>query len=328
MMETAADHKVMPLIYWSIKSVCPKSLPSDIAAQLNADFKNNTVHNLTLTSELFNILDLFRSNFIPAIPFKGPILASSIYGNVALRQFLDLDILVHPEDFIKAKDLLISDGYVPRVNLSDEQYEALIRHDKRVPDFSFFKTDSGVHLEIHWSVSPKIYGSGLETHSLFERAESLIISGHEITCFSPEDMLLLLCHHGTKHLWTRISWICDVAMLVRDRAINWTHVIELAQDASINRSLCLGILLSYDLLKAPIPNDVLHKAQQDMVAGLLSQQVKAKMFQKDNTSFLQVSIFHFRTLERPSDRLRFFLNFIKIFVLKFYQKNFVPNFSG
>lgn len=326
MLRTAKDHGVLPLIYWSIKSACMKSLPSDIIAQLNADFKSNALHNLTLTSELFRLLDLFRFNSIPAIPFKGPILASSIYGNVAFRQFLDLDILVHPEDFIKAKDLLISEGYVPRLNLNDEQYEALIKHDEREHHKGFSKNDSGVDLEIHWKTYPGIYPSRLETHRLFERAEPLIISGHEILSFSPEDMLLFLCYHGSKHVWTKISFICDIAMLLKNRAINWTYVIEFAQDASIDRILNLGMLLAWDLLKPPIPKNVLQEAQQDKAAWLLYQQIKANMFlegnagllrTKDNAGLLRTSLFHFRTLERTSDRLRYFLSFIKISVLRF-----------
>jgi len=37
---------------------------------------------------LLKLLDLFENHGIPAVPFKGPVLASSIYGDLSLRQFL------------------------------------------------------------------------------------------------------------------------------------------------------------------------------------------------------------------------------------------------
>lgn len=315
LLRIAKDHKVLPLIYWSIKSACLKSLPADIMAQLNADFNNNAVNNLTLIRELFRLLDIFRSNSIPAIPFKGPILASSVYGNIALRQFWDLDILVHPEDFIKAKDLLLSEGYMPWLNLSEEKYEALAKHDRVDHHCRFSKRNPKIHIELHWSMYPRNYPSRLETQSLFERAEPLVVSGHEILSFSPEDMLLFLCHHGTKHRWIRISWICDIAMLLKNRAINWPYVIEFARNAGIERCLNLGIILASDLLETPLQENILQKAQRDSAAVSLSQQIKANMFLEDDAGFLQTSLFQFRTLQRTDDRLRYFSNFIKTIVL-------------
>lgn len=315
LLKTAKEHSILPFVYWSIKSANLESVPSSVMAQLTADFNSNAVYNLTLTRELFRLLDLFRSNSIQAIPFKGPVLASLVYGNIALRQFWDLDILVRPEDFIKAKDLLLSEGYVPWHTLSAEQYKDLVRNDKHNHDSRFSKSNSKTHIELHWSAFPGTYSSRLETHSLFERAEPMVILGHEILSLSPEDTLLFLCHHGTRHRWTRISWICDITVLLKRKAINWPYIIEFTRNSGIERSLNLGILLAEDLLMAPIPENVLQNVRQDKAAESLSQQVKANMFIEDNVGFLQVSLFQFRSLERTIDRLRYFSDFIKRIML-------------
>jgi len=63
----------------------------------------NAARNVFLTNKLFEILNLFKKNDILALPFKGPVLAESVYGDLSLRQFVDLDILVHNHDAISTK---------------------------------------------------------------------------------------------------------------------------------------------------------------------------------------------------------------------------------
>ena len=45
------------------------------------------------------------------IPYKGPVLSTSIYHDLALRSFGDLDILVHEHEVLRVLDLLVSYGY-------------------------------------------------------------------------------------------------------------------------------------------------------------------------------------------------------------------------
>ena len=78
--------------------------------QLRDDFNDNSRRNLFLTRELLNLLTLFETHQIPAIPFKGPVLAASVYGNLALRQFSDLDLIIHKQHVAKARELLVSAG--------------------------------------------------------------------------------------------------------------------------------------------------------------------------------------------------------------------------
>ena len=312
LLETAKKHRVLPLIFWSISSASQKLIPKNAWAQLKADYNNNASYNLKMTSELFKLLALFTSNSIRAIPFKGPILAFSLYGNIALRQFQDLDVLVHPDDFIKAKDMVLSEGYLPQQDYSTEQIEALIKNDQSLHDLKFSKPNLGINLELHWKVHPRMYPSGLENHDLFERAESLIIFSNEILSFSPEDLLLYLCFHGTKHQWKRLSWLCDVAMLSRKRTIDWQFVIEFARKAGIERSLHLALILACDLLEAPIPKDALKEAQRDERARSLSNQIKANMFGEAKDGLIREWISHLRT---TGNKPEYFLFVLKVILL-------------
>ena len=77
-----------------------------------------------MTRELTRISALLENNGVCVIPWKGPILAAAAYGDVALRQFGDLDILVREQDAMRAKDLLLASGYRPLYPQPAEQEAA------------------------------------------------------------------------------------------------------------------------------------------------------------------------------------------------------------
>ena len=117
LLRTALWHGVAALLYCSLNATCPEAVPKAILDQLRDYFHNLARRNLFLTRELLKLLNLFQAHEIPAIPYKGPVLAASAYGNLALRQFCDLDILIHKQDALRVKSLLLNQGY----RLSQEQ---------------------------------------------------------------------------------------------------------------------------------------------------------------------------------------------------------------
>ncbi|MDZ8108401.1 MAG: nucleotidyltransferase family protein [Nostoc sp. DedQUE12a] len=107
----AAYHGTIPLLYQSLKTTGKEAIPKTALTQLHNHYHTNASRNLFLSYELLNILKLFAAHKIRAIPFKGLVLAISIYGNLAMRQFSDLDILVRQQDIVKAQELLIAQKY-------------------------------------------------------------------------------------------------------------------------------------------------------------------------------------------------------------------------
>jgi hypothetical protein len=73
-------------------------MPAEWLARLRMQYMMNAARNMKMTAELLRILDALKEAGIKAMPLKGPVLAQQLYGDVALRQFSDLDILVARED--------------------------------------------------------------------------------------------------------------------------------------------------------------------------------------------------------------------------------------
>ncbi len=305
LLQTAQQHATMPILYQSLTTACPQAVPKAVLDQLREHFYSNTRRNFALTGELLKCLNLLEAHGIPAVPYRGPVLAASVYGDFNLRQFGDLDILVHKKDVMRAQDLLISQGYRPEFQLNRAQEAAYLRAQS---EHKVVLDEGPVIVEIHWRLTEGYFSFPLDPEQLWERLEPVSLAGKEVQTFSPEDLLLILCVHGTKHLWERLGWICDVAKLVcAHEAMNWQWVMEQACALGSARMLFLGLFLANDLLGAALPAEVLQRAQADPMVVSLARQVRQWLFldPSERPGSLESCLFHLRARERTQDRVRY-----------------------
>ncbi|HXJ42843.1 MAG TPA: nucleotidyltransferase family protein, partial [Bryobacteraceae bacterium] len=203
-LATADLHGMLPLLKSRLDEFCPHVLAGTTAAELGRACLANAVRNLALTGELIHLLRLFEAQGIEVVPFKGPALAEQIFGNVAMRQFCDLDILVRPESVSRAKALLLARGYTPEFLLSPARESEYIRAEHAL---QFRRTEGNVVMELHWSFGAKNQAFPLSAGDVWQRLEQGQLQGTPIRVLSAEDLLLYLCMHGAKHGWERLEWI-------------------------------------------------------------------------------------------------------------------------
>ena len=127
LIKASLTHGLMPLLYENLSTHCADIVPPIHLNQLRDLFQMNAARSVLLTGELFNILDRFATEGIEAMPYKGPAIAISIYGRLALRQFSDLDILVRKRDVWRCQQLLISRGYEPHFNITERQLPSFLK---------------------------------------------------------------------------------------------------------------------------------------------------------------------------------------------------------
>src|SRR5439155_25185376 len=115
----------MPLVY---RSLCgfTEDIPKLTLERLGQAYQRNAQKNLWLTYKLIRILDCLKSNGIAAIPYKGPVLAETVYKDLALRQFSDLDILIRAADLARAKRALGELDYASAIHLSEAEERAYL----------------------------------------------------------------------------------------------------------------------------------------------------------------------------------------------------------
>lgn len=304
LIRLARPHGLMPLLYWNLNTTCAESVPEAILNQLQRQFNINGFHNRFLTQELLKILDLFKIHGVLAVPYKGPVLAAKVYGNLSLRQFGDLDILVHKRDLLKAKELLLSHGY--RSQLTEER-EARWLHS--FYHWNFARDDGKVCVELHWAFTEEYWAFPLDLECMEERLESVFLAGRAVLNLPQQELLLILCAHGAKHCWERLGWICDVAELIRvQQGLAWDKFLVQAERLRNRRILFLGLFLAKDLLGAALPEEVWQRVQTDSMVPSLAAQVREQLFAGAGggiKDFDQLT-FYLRTRESLQDRVRYF----------------------
>src|SRR6185369_15281035 len=123
----ARRHAVVPLLYLNLARERADLIPPSFLSKLKLQYQENHARNTILTAELCHLIDLFAASGIEAIPYKGPALAIFAYGNLALRRFVDLDLIVRKQDVRRARDLLIDEGYTLTRLLTPAQQDLLLR---------------------------------------------------------------------------------------------------------------------------------------------------------------------------------------------------------
>jgi hypothetical protein len=308
LLKMAQRHGLVPLLYRHLNDHHPDLVPAAALNQLRDAFARNKLRNLMLVGELVELLALFERHGIAVIPYKGPILALSVYGDLALRKFGDLDLLLSREHVRQARDLLIKRNYVPLVELDHVQERAFFRFYR---EYRLMHKNLPVHVELQWRIMPKQFPFSLDVESLRARLQEVRVGGNSILTISPEDLLLILCVHGTKHFWERLHWICDVAEVVdAHRGMNWERLVDDAVTTGSERMLSLGLFLANDLLGAELPEEVSHIVRLDPEVRTLAEEVRGWLFQgiEGSRGLLESSEFHpfhFKIRRRLRDKLSY-----------------------
>lgn len=325
LIQTASNHGLMPLLYYSLSKISSDKIPEEVLNSLKKRFYENLAHNLARSAELQRILALLAVSNIAAIPFKGPIMAVLVYKDLALRQFIDLDLLIHQRDAFRVKDLFLNSGY-KRVDLFT------ISNDKRVSgipltyaqelvylrsacEYCFTKQDNTVTVEPHWRLIPRKFGISLNQEHLWHRTQEISLEGTKVITFSAEDTLLIACLNGAKDRWNSLKIVCDVAELIHAYpTLNWVMLLQQTKEIGCKRILLIGLLLASDLLSAKLPDIVWQEIEADRTVPKLVSTVKQQIFEKSTQQPKEFggnfSTWNLQIRERLQDKLWYCFNLV------------------
>lgn len=260
-MALAGRHAVIPLVYTQLAEAgIAYAAPASVVASLRQAFEQNAHSSLHLAAELTRIAQQFGSEGLPVIAYKGPVSAVELYGNLALRQFSDIDLLVDGTEVGRATAILAASGYL-----------SILSRAERVPldadcERQLENADGSVTIDLHWDFAQPHLAIGSLPAAWRERTRQLEIAGVSITTFGLEDTALVLVIHGGKHYWERIAWVADLAaLLFRNPGLDWEALLAAARAMRATNFLLLGATLAHSLCSAPVPAFVLEQAESAAV---------------------------------------------------------------
>jgi len=250
-IEGARQHGVLPILYSELAangtSVSPEAL--ELA---RIEFERNAFHCLANAAELLEVLKAFEKAGIAAMPFKGVVLGASAYGDMTARTAGDLDVLIYYRDLLPTTQILKERGYELKTKvLEDGSPEA-----ENYFEYHFERADDGMVLELRWrlELTQPRYRHDLGMDWVWPRRRTVRLAGADAPNFDAVAALLMLCMHGSKHVWSRLIWICDVAKLLESEPeLDWDFVRHEAKRVGLWRCLALGVLLARGVAGAKVP---------------------------------------------------------------------------
>jgi hypothetical protein len=311
LVQIALDHGVMPLLYRGLSRDGRYRAPELVLERLRHQYRTNCRVSVYLVRELLDLLALFEREGIRAFPLKGPVLAATLHGHVGARQFGDLDVFVPPADAVRAIDLVRSSGYTLRRS--------------RKTDASAIKAgpQGRVQLDLQWALARKVYRFPIALEDMWDGLRPVFIAGTRVWQPAPDDSIVVLCAHASKHGWSSLVWIADVAASAskhRDE-IDWMGLLRRAERRGGRRQLLLGLRLAADLLSVEIPPPLVSHIRRDAAIDSLAEEFRRELFRSvdepgHRRSFVERGLAYMRSRERLRDRLPYTAMLLKHLVLR------------
>jgi hypothetical protein len=313
-LTTAYRNGVLPLVGWNLLKHFKGDLPSEVRDQISEFFQRNAAKNLLLTGRLIKIVELLNAADIPVLPFKGATLAQQAYGNPALRQFIDLDILVQPKDFDRAINVLSANDFqMPDEKKRSERAAFFFNRRK---DIALTSGNGLVRVELHWKLSGAHFALPFELDELWTRLEQITLGGARLNALPFDDLFIYLCLHGARHGFERLSWICDLRELINRReadhqVIDWAEIIHRARLHGCEKVVELGVFLIEEFFgdKIDFPNAA--QIKKDETLKKIAADLRKKIFseKKQTIEIGDWYLYHLLLKERKTDRLKLHLHY-------------------
>lgn len=271
LLTLAEEQGVLPLLTKRLAALDEGVVPSEVRQKLRDAARAQTLFTLSLTAELFRVLDRFAALGIGVLLTKGPVLSARCYGDPGLRQYTDLDLVLRDADIARATEAMMGLHYEPKVPLK------AIYAGKAPGEYVFHQSDTKLLVELHTERTFRYHPKPLSAEKLFERHARVRFDGHDVPTLSVEDELILICIHGAKHFWERLLWIADVAALVTRQSVDWDRAMLAVREVQAERMLHVGLLLAMNVTGARLPTKVIDELSPDAPAERIATQIARRL---------------------------------------------------
>jgi hypothetical protein len=308
LLELGEQHGVLPLVQNRL-ATCAALVPAAIRDDLKGRRESHLRRALCLSHLLHSVNGALAHAGLCALAYKGPLLAQMLYGDVAMRQFCDLDFFLPPQDIPQAIGALRAIGLIPHTILRPAEFRQLITSGY---ELTLDIPGNQNVVEVKWRVAPRFYAVDFCVQEFLERTKRVDFLGTPILTLSDEDLFLVLCIHAAKHAWGKLSWICDIGRLTTASDLNWRWIASRAAALGIERIVGISLFLARELLNSETPASLKEFVGHDPQVELLGKQLirditSARDLDSESVAYFSLML---KIRERATDRIRFIMRLI------------------
>jgi Uncharacterised nucleotidyltransferase len=248
-------------------------LPAEVRQMLEVDASARNEAAAHMGQALQRYLRLAAARGLDTVVLKGLSLSVNIYGDPAMRPGGDIDLLVRRHQIGQSLAILDEMGlgrWWPNL-LDDAYYDRHHLHQQRcTPDLKIW-------FEPHWALDHPYTLLTVDYEAMMDRARPGELLGQPVCDLAPPDLLLSVAVHLVKHAIYLSSVLnrpdlsriiladgmlinyLDAAEVIKVNAgvIDWSQVVELAEQSGTRVILGSVLRVCFDLLQSPVPEWVL-----------------------------------------------------------------------
>ncbi|MBN2813717.1 MAG: nucleotidyltransferase family protein [Bacteroidales bacterium] len=246
--QLAIRHKqAYPLLQFARQNV--GFFPGELIPQIENHCRKSAFQSLSQLNELKRITGRLNDSGVSNVVIKGPQLSRMLYGREAMKESVDLDImLVRGNDLPAVHALLTEAGYT-RSNLND--YPGAYRRKlfliaKR--EVSYYNPGNRIAIDLHIRPGANTYLTEHRFGDFFQRLKQYDLEGTPVTVLSDEAYFVYLCYHGALHQFGRLAWLADIRAFLKHKAVgmNFNEIQGIAGKWRVMNCVTLALRLIKD----------------------------------------------------------------------------------
>ncbi|QFT78481.1 nucleotidyltransferase family protein [Erythrobacter sp. THAF29] len=237
-----------------------EAVPDEIRNRWANEARNRATFNLRQAGMTGKLHKLLNEHSIRNLVIKGLPLAAHVYGSLSIKRSADIDLLIEPQNAVRAVDLLARNGFVALETgepLTASQTESVVRHFKEIT----LVGDGNILIDLHWRlVEQSNLLRGIEP---FANARAISIENiGSISVLGEEDEFAYLCTHGALSDWSRLKWLADVNAVIAERGDKEILALyEYAKGLGAGPSVLQALALRALLWGTPLPQELAQQFQ-------------------------------------------------------------------
>jgi len=284
LVDYSVKKRLFPQFFLQLKRQKSR-IPQNIFSSCESLYLANLKANLIYEKELVRLLSLLKERNIPVIVLKGLAFARIIYDDLAVRQVAnDFDLLVRPEHFPLAKEILMIAGYTGRLKFGG--YTQGVHTLKYFNQIGFWReSEHGEIFCVDLHQEPRSLFAYPQLICLWQDMEELDFSGTKALVPSLENLFIYLCMLAMSLMdLPELRYLYEIhSFLGKYRhKLNWEKLAQKLMFSHHGACVYFALGLTHDLFNTDVPEKFL----EEMKPGMLKRTFVSIWLNKNNGLFL------------------------------------------
>ncbi|WP_209348175.1 nucleotidyltransferase family protein [Pontixanthobacter sp. CEM42] len=258
-------HRVGALVYAGLQQFSAINPPGDLVRHFSGKTSENAEYYMRAVKLASELMEAFSKQGIACASLKGVGIAAEYYAAPSQRQMIDVDLLVAPDRYAEAEQIVAAHGFelfYPDFDLTEQSRETFMALHNA---FTFIRKSDGMQLDLHWRMVPNPSLMPWIDQLWSQSVVGTTIGGQTIPMLPAAMHCVYICVHGAKSGWVRLKWLADVDHVVRGLSDQEAgEAAEIFASDDLQRIGAVSLALAERVLGTPIPAAFADLMQHDV----------------------------------------------------------------